>query len=272
MSMNRISPGVVLKAGKAAPRAWAVAAPTTSAIPDALLMSNPPSTGCLTLVATPIGNLGDIPPRALEALRQADCIACEDTRVTGKLLAKLEIETKPELLSYRNENETALAEPLANRIAAGQQIVLVADAGTPAISDPGFRLVRACRQRSLPVTAVPGPCAAITALALSGLPSDGFLFVGFLPPKRAARVRFFNEYKDFGYSLVLYESCHRIGKCLDDIVETMGADRAISVSRELTKLHETIQSGSAAEVRERVAKASQKGEFVIVIAKADYTL
>jgi 16S rRNA (cytidine1402-2'-O)-methyltransferase len=235
-------------------------------------MSNPPSTGCLTLVATPIGNLGDIPPRALEALRQADCVACEDTRVSGKLLSKLGIETKPELVSYRNENEASLAEPLAERIASGQQIVLVADAGTPAISDPGFRLVRACRLRNLPVTAVPGPCAAITALALSGLPSDGFLFVGFLPHKRAARVRFFNEYHDFGYSLVLYESCHRIAKCLDDIVETLGADRAISVSRELTKLHETIHSGTAGEVRERVAKASQKGEFVIVIAKAGYTL
>lgn len=272
MSTNKISPGVALKAGKAAHREWVVVVPTTSTLRDLHCMSTPPSTGCLTLVATPIGNLGDISARALEALRLADCIACEDTRVSGKLLSKLGIETKPELISYRNENEAYLAEPLAERIASGQQLVLVADAGTPAISDPGFRLVRACRQRNLHVTAVPGPCAAITALALSGLPSDGFLFVGFLPPKRAARVRFFNEYQHFGYTLVLYESCHRIGKCLDDIVETLGADRAISVSRELTKLHETIQSGGAGEVRERIAKASQKGEFVIVIAKAGYTL
>ncbi|CAI8296670.1 MAG: Ribosomal RNA small subunit methyltransferase I [Opitutia bacterium UBA7350] len=235
-------------------------------------MPNAPKTGCLTLVATPIGNLGDIPLRAIEILKEADCIACEDTRVTGKLLSKLGLKTKPELLSYRNENEQSLAEPLAARIADGQAIVLVADAGTPAISDPGFRLVRACRKNGLKVTAVPGPCAAVTALALSGLPSDGFLFVGFLPPKRAARVRFFDAQQDFEYTIILYESCHRISKCLDDLVETLGADRAISVSRELTKLHETIHSGPAGKVREQVAQASQKGEFVISIAKKNYSL
>jgi 16S rRNA (cytidine1402-2'-O)-methyltransferase len=233
-------------------------------------MSQDSNTGSLTLVATPIGNLGDVSTRAIEALREADCIACEDTRVTGKLLAKLAIEPKPELISYRNENENTLAEPLAARVAAGQQLALVADAGTPAISDPGFRLVRACRKLGLPVTAVPGPCAAITALALSGLPSDGFLFVGFLPPKRAARLRFFEKYKDFGYTIIIYESCHRIGKCLDDIIECLGPDRAISVSRELTKLHETIHTGTTEAVCARVAKSSQKGEFVITIAKDGY--
>ena len=228
--------------------------------------------GSLTLVATPIGNLGDISTRAIAALRHADVIACEDTRVTGKLLAKLEIDPKPELLSYRDENETALAEPLSEKIEAGAQLVLVADAGTPAISDPGFRLVRACRKRELKVSAIPGPCAAIIALALSGLPSNGFLFVGFLAPKRAARKKFFNQYQDFDYTILLYESCHRIGKCLEDLVATLGPDRCISVSRELTKLHETIHSGPAEAVRERVAKASQKGEFVIGIAKKDYSL
>jgi 16S rRNA (cytidine1402-2'-O)-methyltransferase len=228
--------------------------------------------GSLTLVATPIGNLGDISTRAIAALRNADIIACEDTRVTGKLLAKLEIEPKPELLSYRDENETALAEPLADRIEAGARLVLVADAGTPAISDPGFRLVRACRNRELQVSAVPGPCAAIIALALSGLPSDGFLFVGFLAPKKSARARFFSQYQDFEYTILLYESCHRIGKCLDDLVSALGPDRCISVSRELTKLHETVHSGPAQAVRERVAKASQKGEFVIAIAKRGYAL
>ena len=235
-------------------------------------MPTTPRTGCLTLVATPIGNLGDMPTRANEALQAADCIACEDTRVTGKLLSKLGIESRPELLSYRNENEQALAEPLTARIADGQQIALVADAGTPAISDPGFRLVRACRKNGLKVTAIPGPCAAVTALALSGLPSDGFLFVGFLPPKRAARIRFFEAHQDFGYTLILYESCHRISKCLDDLIEILGPSRSISVSRELTKLHETVHSGPATEVRERVAQASQKGEFVISIAKKNYAL
>lgn len=270
MLTSKTFPGVVPKAGKAALPEWVAREQITKSAPDG--MPNPSSSGCLTLVATPIGNLGDVSPRAREALSQADCIACEDTRVTGKLLAKLGIETKPELLSYRNENEKSLAEPLAERIARGENIALVADAGTPSISDPGFRLVRACRQHGLPVTAVPGPCAAVTALALSGLPSDGFLFVGFLPPKRAARQRFFKEYEDFGYTLILYESCHRICKCMDDLVKTMGAERAVSVSRELTKLHETVHSGTAAEVRNRVMNASQKGEFVITIAKKGYTL
>ena len=146
--------------------------------------------GSLTLVTVPIGNMGDITKRANDTLKSADCIACEDTRVTGKLLAKLSIDNRPDLISYRDENECYLAEKLAARIDAGEEIVLVSDAGTPAISDPGFRLVRECRRRSLNVTSTPGPCAAITALSISGLPSDGFLFTGFLTPKRAARLRF----------------------------------------------------------------------------------
>lgn len=228
-------------------------------------------TGTLTLIAVPIGNLGDISKRAIETLCKASCIACEDTRVTGKLLSKLEIE-KPELLSYRDENEKFLASQLADRIAAGENIALVADAGTPAISDPGFRLVRECRKRGLRVSTTPGPSAVITALSISGLPSDGFFYAGFLAPKSAARRRFFAEYQDFGYTTVLYESCHRIGKFLNDLVDTLGADRCISVCRELTKLHETVHTGPAAEVRDRVAKGSQKGEFVVLIAKAGFEL
>ena len=219
----------------------------------------------------PIGNLGDISQRAVETLRSASCIACEDTRVTGKLLSKLEIE-KPELLSYRDENEKFLASQLADRIAEGADITLVADAGTPAISDPGFRLVRECRKRGLTVTTTPGPSAVITALSISGLPSDGFFYAGFLAPKSAARKRFFTEYQDFGYTTVVYESCHRIGKFLNDLVDTLGPDRCISVCRELTKLHETVHTGPAAEVRDRVAKGSQKGEFVVLIAKAGFEL
>lgn len=219
----------------------------------------------------PIGNLGDISQRAVETLRSASCIACEDTRVTGKLLSKLEIE-KPELLSYRDENEKFLASQLADRIAEGADITLVADAGTPAISDPGFRLVRECRKRGLTVTTTPGPSAVITALSISGLPSDGFFYAGFLAPKSAARKRFFTEYQGFGYTTVLYESCHRIGKFLNDLVDTLGPDRCISVCRELTKLHETVHTGPAAEVRDRVAKGSQKGEFVVLIAKAGFEL
>ncbi|MGB0415541.1 MAG: 16S rRNA (cytidine(1402)-2'-O)-methyltransferase [Coraliomargarita sp.] len=235
-------------------------------------MKSDAAPGTLTLIAVPIGNLGDISARAVELLGNASCVACEDTRVTGKLLSKLGIETKPELLSYREENEKFLASQIADRLAGGENFALVSDAGTPAISDPGFRLVRECRKRGLPVTSAPGASAAVTALSISGLPSDGFFYAGFLPPKSAARKRFFEAYRDFGYSIVLYESCHRIGKFLDDLVEILGAKRSISVCRELTKLHETVHSGTAADVRERVAKGSQKGEFVILIAKDGFEL
>lgn len=228
--------------------------------------------GSLILIAAPIGNLGDISQRAIEHLSSAQVIACEDTRVTGKLLSKLGIENTGQLLSYREENENYLANELANRIEAGEDIALIADAGTPAISDPGFRLVRECRKRQLFVTTAPGVSAVTTALSISGLPSDGFLYVGFLAPKSAARKRFFEEYSEFDYTIVLYESCHRIGKFLNDLVETLGPERCISVCRELTKLHETVHTGPAAEVRERVAKASQKGEFVVLIAKARFAL
>jgi 16S rRNA (cytidine1402-2'-O)-methyltransferase len=230
------------------------------------------STGSLTLVAAPIGNLGDFTPRARQALAEADAIACEDTRVTGKLLEKTGVARKGPLLSYREENEQHMAGELADRIAAGAHIALVADAGTPGISDPGFRLVREGRKRGLPVTAAPGVTAATTALSLSGLPSDGFLYAGFLPPKSAARKRFFEQYRNFEYTVIVYESCHRIGKFLNDLVATLGPERCICVARELTKLHETVHSGPAAEVRERVAAASQKGEFVVCIAKVGFEL
>lgn len=228
--------------------------------------------GQLILVGAPIGNLSDITARAIETLRSADAIACEDTRVTGKLLSKLGIAKESPFISYREENEKHLAPTLADRVAAGECIALVSDAGMPAISDPGFRLVRECRKRNLKVTAAPGLTAVTTALALSGLPSDGFLYLGFLPPKSAARKRFFEEKIDFEYTMILYESCHRIGKFLNDLVEVMGPERCISVARELTKLHETIHSGPAASVRDRVAAASQKGEFVICIAKEGFTI
>lgn len=228
--------------------------------------------GQLTLVAAPIGNLGDMTARAIETLKTADTIACEDTRVTGKLLSKLGIEKTAPLLSYREENEKHMAVELADRIEAGEQIALISDAGMPAISDPGFRLVRECRKRGLSVTAAPGLTAATTALALSGLPSDGFLYVGFLPPKSAARKRFFESKRDFEYTIIVYESCHRISKFLNELVEVLGEDRCISVGRELTKLHETIYSGAAAQVRDRVASGSQKGEFVVCIAKGGFEL
>jgi 16S rRNA (cytidine1402-2'-O)-methyltransferase len=231
-----------------------------------------PEHGTLTLVAAPIGNLADATPRAIEVLTAAANIACEDTRVTGKLLSKLGIEKQGKLISYREENEHYMAADLSDRIEAGEDIALIADAGTPAISDPGFRLVRECRKRGLKVTTAPGVSATTTALSLSGLPSDGFLFVGFLAPKSAARKRFFDAHRGCDYTIILYESCHRIGKFLNDLVDTLGAERCICVCRELTKLHETVHTGPANQIREQIAKGSQKGEFVILIAKEGFEL
>ena len=235
-------------------------------------MKPDPETGGLTVVAVPIGNLEDISLRAVAALRAADRIACEDTRVTGKLLSKLGLENRGQMLSYRDENEVQLADSLADSIEAGTRVTLVCDAGTPVVSDPGFRLVRECRRRGLPVSPCPGPSAAITALSISGLPSESFLFAGFLPAKRSARLRFFERYADFEFTLVLYESCHRITKCLEDIVACLGAARCVALSRELTKLHETSRTGPAAAVLEEKKKRSSKGEFVICIARDGFTL
>jgi len=228
--------------------------------------------GSLTLVATPIGNLGDWTPRGSEAVQRADLLACEDTRVTRKLLDHLGLKVEARFISYREQNELTLSVELSEQVQAGKHIVLMADAGTPAISDPGFRLVRECRKRGLCVTAPPGPNAAITALAISGLPSDTFLYAGFLPPKAAARRRFFSEHQSAEYTVICYESCHRILKFLADAEAVLGAQRCVCVARELTKRHETVFSGPLGEVGPLVAQRSQKGEFVVLIAKASYEL
>ncbi len=228
------------------------------------------SAGGLSIVSVPIGNLGDLSERAKAALASVDRIACEDTRVTGKLLDKLGIKTKARLCSYRDENEQLLSEQIVSEIRSGAHYALLSDAGTPAISDPGFRLIRACRKAGLTVTALPGACALINALCLSGLPTDGFLFLGFLPPKTAARKKTFTTYRELPFTLILYESCHRIEKCIDDIITVLGPERVISVCREMTKLHETVCTGRAELVRKAVAERSKKGEFVVLIAKQSY--
>lgn len=229
-------------------------------------------TGSLCLVTTPIGNLSDITERSVEILRAAKLIACEDTRVTGKLLSKLGIEARGRLTAYHDKNEIQLADNLADQIENGANIVLVSDAGTPAISDPGFRLVRECRRRDLTVATAPGPCAAIAALSISGLPSDQFLFAGFLAPKSSSRKRFFKTHQTHDYTVILYESCHRIKKFLDDLVAVYGPERYICICRELTKLHETVFTGPAKEVRDKITSGSQKGEFVVCIAKENFRL
>jgi len=229
-----------------------------------------PQPGHLYVVATPIGNLADLTDRARAILAAVDLIACEDTRTTGALLTRLGI--RRDLVAYHEHNETEAAERLASDLAAGKSIALVSDAGTPALSDPGFRLVRACRRRGLPVVPVPGPSALTAVLSASGLPTNGFLYVGFLPPKSAARIAFFENHRDFAYTLALYESCHRIDKAVAEIVATLGSARVLCVAKEVTKLHETFLVGPAAEVEARLAKTSLKGEFVLLIAPADFIL
>jgi 16S rRNA (cytidine1402-2'-O)-methyltransferase len=224
----------------------------------------------LYLVATPIGNLGDISQRALDVLGGCDLIACEDTRTSGKLLQRFEI--RKTLISYHEHNEKQQATSLADQIEAGRSIALISDAGTPTLSDPGFRVVRECRKRKLLVSPIPGPSAAIAALSVSGLPSDAFNFIGFLPAKSAARKRFFEEIKESTRTQILYESNHRILKFLDDFLEVLGTSRVLCVAREITKLHETIVTGPAGEVADEIKSRSQKGEFVVVIAPAHFEL
>ena len=229
-----------------------------------------PQPGALHVVATPIGNLADLTDRARAILAGVDLVACEDTRVTGALLVRLGLK-KP-LVAYHDHNEADAAEAIAAQLAAGRSVALVTDAGTPGISDPGFRLVRACRRRALPVVPVPGPCALAAVLSASGLPTNGFLFAGFLPPKSAARLSFLEKYRDFPYTLALYESCHRVEKFAAEIVAALGPARVVCLAREVTKLHETFLVGSAADVQARLAAGSRRGEFTVLIAPADFEL
>lgn len=229
-----------------------------------------PEPGHLYVVATPIGNLADLTERARAILGAVDLVACEDTRTTGSLLTRLNLHR--ELVAYHDHNETEAAERLADQLAAGRSIALVSDAGTPAISDPGFRLVRACRRRGLPVVPVPGASALPAVLSAAGLPTNGFFYAGFLPPKSAARITFLEKYRDFDYTLALFESCHRIEKFAAEIVATLGPERVVCIAREVTKLHETFLVGPAAEVVQQLSTGSKKGEFVVLIAPAAFTL
>lgn len=229
-----------------------------------------PQPGHLYVVATPIGNLADLTERARALLGSVDLVACEDTRTTGAMLTRFGLHR--ELVAYHEHNETEAAERLADQLAAGKSIALVSDAGTPALSDPGFRIVRACRRRGLPVVPVPGASALTAVLSAAGLPTNGFLYVGFLPPKTSARVAFLEKYRAFDYTLALYESCHRIDKFADEIVATLGPDRVVCIAKEVTKLHESFLVGRAGDVRDRLAKTSLKGEFVVLIAPQDFEL
>ncbi|HEX2101813.1 MAG TPA: 16S rRNA (cytidine(1402)-2'-O)-methyltransferase [Candidatus Synoicihabitans sp.] len=229
-----------------------------------------PQPGHLYVVATPIGNLADLTERGRAILASVDLVACEDTRTTGALLSRLGL--RRELIAYHEHNETEAAEQLAEQLGAGRSIAVVTDAGTPGLSDPGFRLARACRRRRIPVVPVPGACALVAVLSAAGLPTNGFLFVGFLPPKSSARTAFLTKYREFDYTLALYESCHRIDKFAAEIVATLGPERVVCVAKEVTKLHETFWVGRAAEVEAEVQRANLKGEFVVLIAPAGFVL
>lgn len=225
----------------------------------------------LLVCPTPIGNLDDVSPRQREALAQADIIACEDTRNAGKLLERLgvaRVEGRPKLWRYDDHTAQAQAERLVEELQAGRQVVLISDAGTPTISDPGYRLVRAARQAGVEVVALPGPVAATVALSASGLASDRFYFEGFLPTKSAARQARHRALEGLGVTVIYYESPRRLEETLSDLEAVCGPDREICVGRELTKRFEEYFWGTVAEVRAQVASQQEelRGEMVLVVA------
>lgn len=220
----------------------------------------------LYIVPTPIGNLQDITLRALDVLKQVDLIACEDTRTSGKLLSHYGITTRR--ISYHDHNERTRTPHLIARMKAGASIALISDAGTPGISDPGFYLVRECHRHDIDVVPLPGPSAVLPALVASGIPSERFVFEGFLPPKKGRKTRL-QEIAAETRTVVLYESPHRILKTLADLEEICGPERPIAVARELTKKFEEVERGSIGAVRQTLmTRTKQKGEFVVVIGGA----
>ncbi|MFO1517855.1 MAG: 16S rRNA (cytidine(1402)-2'-O)-methyltransferase [Lysobacterales bacterium] len=223
------------------------------------------ATGRLWVVATPIGHLDDMSARAVEVLKRVERIAAEDTRHSAPLLARYGIATPTTALHEHNEREEV--ERLLARLRAGAELALISDAGTPLISDPGFRLVRAARAAGVTVSPVPGPCAAIAALSVAGLPSDRFVFEGFLPAKAAARRERLAELAGEARTLVFYESSHRVRECLDDMAAVFGAARPAVLARELTKLFETVLDGTLAQLQARLAADpnQERGEFVLLV-------
>ncbi|MBQ3133091.1 MAG: 16S rRNA (cytidine(1402)-2'-O)-methyltransferase [Clostridia bacterium] len=225
--------------------------------------------GSLTLIGTPIGNLSDFSPRAVEALKACDAIAAEDTRVTLKLLNHFGIK-KP-LVSYYEHNKQQRAEPLCARMEAGEHLVLVSDAGMPAISDPGEDLVKECHRRGISVRVVPGPTAMATALAVSGQPTGRFTFEGFLSVTTRTRREHLDSLRNEPRTMVFYEAPHKLLRTLEDLRDAFGADRGITVVRELTKIHEEILPTTLGEACEHFQQTPPKGEFVLVVAGAPET-
>ena len=219
----------------------------------------------LFVVPTPIGNLDDMTFRAVKVLKEVDYVLAEDTRTSGKLMKHFGIETP--MTAYHQFNEHKVVESLVNRLKAGETFALITDAGTPAISDPGFLLVRACVEQGVEVQCLPGATAFVPALVVSGLPADKFFFEGFLPHKKGRQTRL-KFLADFPHTVIFYESPHRLLKTLGQLTEYFGANRKVSVSRELTKIHEENVRGTLQEVYKHFQSKNIKGEIVIVLEGA----
>ncbi len=223
--------------------------------------------GKVLVVSTPIGNLDDVSPRVRQAIADADLIACEDTRRSGRLLAHLGV--KKRMLSMHDHNERKRLPQLVEALEQGLVVAILSDAGTPLVSDPGFLLVREAARRGIRVEPIPGPSAITAALVVSALPPYPFTFAGFPPPKVKRRRHFFRQLKDLGHTLIVFESPHRLLSCLADALAELG-DRPAAVCRELTKLHEEVLRGPLSEIHATLSqRAALKGEFVLVVGKAD---
>ncbi len=225
--------------------------------------------GTLYIVATPIGNLEDLTPRAQKTLGEVDLIAAEDTRHTGRLL--MSIGVKARLMALHDHNEAEVLSTAVAALESGQSVALVSDAGTPLVSDPGYRLVKTAHERGIPISPIPGPSALTAALSAAGLPTDRFGFEGFLPAKRAARRKVLASLRDRTHTTVFYESVHRVAESLKDMCEILGDDRLAFIGRELTKLHEQCVQGTLAQLRESVDDGTivSKGEFVLIVTGSD---
>ena len=221
--------------------------------------------GILYVVATPIGNLGDMVPRAVETLQTVALIAAEDTRHSSRLLSHFDIKTP--CIAYHDHSDESRVDQLISKMQEGDSIALISDAGTPLVSDPGYRLVRSARQAGIQVVPIPGPCAMIAALSAAGLPSDRFAFEGFLPAKQVARCTQLQIIAADSRTLIFYEAPHRILETLQDMVQVFGPEREVVIAREITKTFETIKGGKVAELMEWVAADSnqQRGEIVLLV-------
>ena len=224
-------------------------------------------TGKLYICGTPIGNLDDVSIRLLKTLRKVDLIACEDTRITIKLLNRFKIKTR--MISYHEHSKREKEDYLIAQLLQGQNIALVSDAGMPTISDPGEELIRRALQTGIQLEVIPGPSALIAALALSGMDTSAFTFAGFLPQRRSRRREELEQLQSEQKTIILYEAPHRLRECLLDIVEIMGAERKLAIARELTKKHEEIRRGTAGELLHHFSASPPRGEICLLIAPAE---